>query len=744
MTLRRLVLCRDSSTTNADRVGRAGEVTSSPFEGAAAAVTATARTGEGDDAFSGPADSAPVLHPCIIPVLPVGGRVSAHLTAWQGITDDRWTLSVVEQGYRPFFVRRPALCTVPPWESASSPSTELTEEIGALLEKRAVQECIDFHVPGFYSPIFLVPKKTGGRRLIFNLKCLNQCLDVPHFKMETLLSVREALRQGHWSVSIDLQDAYLHVPIHQKYRRLLRFVYKGKVYQFNVLPFGLATAPLVFTTLMKPVLAFCHRRGCLLSAFLDDWILHHADVSVLRNQLQFLLTTLCSLGLGVNETKSRFRPMQQFVFLGTDFDLHQALVRPTQQRIEAIEKHIGPLLINQRFTVRELSAAIGILDSTASVVPFGAWRVRPLHWFRKCHWSAETGSYDDVLLQTCDFPHSALQWWMDASNLLPGVPLHEPAPHDILFTDASLEGWGAHLSAHRVAGSWTPSQQLLHINVLELTAVLLALREFLPFCRNRVIQVQTDNTTAVSYLRKGGGTHSASLHHVASEIFVLCIENGIHLLSLHIPGRLNETADALSRGKHLPTTEWCLQQSCCDGLFLLWGVPYVDLFASRVNRRVSQFVSALPDPLAWGSDALTMDWSGLYAYLFPPFALLLRVLRKIQSSPGRFLLIAPNWPAQPWFPVLLSLLIDHPRVLPPHPYLLTQSGGHRAHPDIHVLQLHGWMLSQDVQLQTDFRRKLPLESLNPSALPRLPSTTPNGAGGCVGVMEGKLIHSLPL
>ena len=98
---------------------------------------------------------------------------------------------------------------------------------------------------GFYSRLFLVPKKRGWRPVI-NLVPLNDFLYVTKFRMETTASVIHILRRVDFMVSIDLQDAYFQIPVHQSARRYLRFCLRGKVFQFKALYFGLATAPQVF------------------------------------------------------------------------------------------------------------------------------------------------------------------------------------------------------------------------------------------------------------------------------------------------------------------------------------------------------------------------------------------------------------------------------------------------------------------------------------------------------------------
>ena len=65
-----------------------------------------------------------------------------------------------------------------------------------------------------------------------------------------------------------------------------------------------------------------------------------------------------------------------------------------------------------------------------------------------------------------------------SKNLKMGCPLHPQKHSTLIFTDASSQGWGAHLENMTVSGNWTDQEKLLHINVLELKAVFLALKAF--------------------------------------------------------------------------------------------------------------------------------------------------------------------------------------------------------------------------------------------------------------------------
>jgi hypothetical protein len=101
----------------------------------------------------------------------------------------------------------------------------LSEEVQSLILKGAIQRVRDpFQSPGFYSRLFLDPKKTGGTRPVIDLSILNTFLLIPHFKMETNCSNRSCIHPGMWTTSLDLMDAYFHIPIAPPFRKVLRFV----------------------------------------------------------------------------------------------------------------------------------------------------------------------------------------------------------------------------------------------------------------------------------------------------------------------------------------------------------------------------------------------------------------------------------------------------------------------------------------------------------------------------------------
>ena len=296
--------------------------------------------------------------------------------------------------------------------------------------------------------------------------------------------------------------------------------------------------------------------------------------------------------------------------------------------------------------------------------------MRPIQWHLKNNWRVPESLEKIIPLPRSLHPH--LQWWLEEDNVLQGQPLH-PVKHALqIFTDASKEGWGAHLNEFTARGSWSVPESKLHINYLELKAVFLALKEFQDLCVDKIVLVATDNTTVVAYISKEGGMRSGPLCALMWRILTWCSQRQVTLKARHIPGHLNVIADELSRLGQTIQTEWSLLPEVFQQICNQWHRPQIDLFATRFNHKLPQFVSPVPDSLAVAVDALTLSWDDLDAYAFPPTAILGKVVEKLLDSPcKRLILIAPGWPNMPWFWDLVTMSSQVPLSLPNLPSLLT-------------------------------------------------------------------------
>ena len=250
-------------------------------------------------------------------------------------------------------------------------------------------------------------------------------------------------------------------------------------------------------------------------------------------------------------------------------------------------------------------------------------------------------------------------------------------------------------------GPWQPDEAQEHINSLEIYAAYFTLKSFLPNIGGKHVKISIDNTCAVSVLNNMGTCHSEKCNDIATKIWGLCEENNMWLTAAHIPGPQNITADYESRNFNMDI-EWMLNPKILTQA--LQGIsfsPTIDMFASRLNKQFPQYVSYRPDPFALHIDAFTISWADKQFYCFPPFSCVLKVIRKVINDKGRGILVVPYWPTQSWFPLLTTILEQHPTILQPSKNLLLMpSNQEQIHPPSQDVT-PGYLSSIRAKLQVD-------------------------------------------
>ena len=196
------------------------------------------------------------------------------------------------QGLRLSFQRSltPRLTTSPSLSvlTSKAASSRILPFIPDWLEKGYVREILE-PIPLYFSRMFTVPKQNGGVRPVIDLSELNKLLIVPKFRMETVASISKALLTPGWGTTTDLEDAYLRVPVAPSFQKYLAFtvydptVKRYRIFLFQVMPFGLSSAPWAFTRIVKPIKKLLHLQGIQLHTYLDDF-LNVAPSSLLADQ----------------------------------------------------------------------------------------------------------------------------------------------------------------------------------------------------------------------------------------------------------------------------------------------------------------------------------------------------------------------------------------------------------------------------------------------------------------------------
>lgn len=170
-----------------------------------------------------------------------------------------------------------------------------------------------------------------------------------------------------------------------------------------------------------------------------------------------------------------------------------------------------------------------------------------------------------------------------------------------------------------------------------------------------------NNTTAVTFINRKGGTHSRSLSDLVIALWSWCLQRNLTII--HSISLVCRTASRFSV-EETAGIQWLeTGLECIPGSVEEVGPFRIDLFAARHNTQLRSFFSYHPDPESLASDALAQNWKGWSCYAFPPFALMIQVLQKIRQDKVRnAVIIAPNWPSQIWSLALTQMLTDYPHM----------------------------------------------------------------------------------
>jgi hypothetical protein len=227
---------------------------------------------------------------------------------------------------------------------------------------------------------------------------------------------------------------------------------------------------------------------------------------------------------------------------------------------------------------------------------------------------------------------------------------------------------------------------------LRAKAIKLAVQSYAQLYKNcKHIRIMSDNTSAIAYINKQGGTRCMAQNELAFEIWEYCRQNDIHISAAHIPGKHNVLADEASR-QFFDAAEWSVSNTVFRRLVDAHGMPDIDLFASRLNYKIDTYVSWLPDPESSYIDAMTINWGGRYIYAFPPFSMIWPVLNKIlEDKVEKALIVVPSWSTQSWYTLAHKLRRSEITTIASR--TLTLPGTTRKHPMSPKLRLQAFICS---------------------------------------------------
>jgi len=579
------------------------------------------------------------------------------LPRWRQLGVSSWVSDAIEYGVTIAWSAPPT-----PYVSAEYPlspedATFLSGEIQRELDNEYIREVTD---PAEIAELVCISSAfvvhTANKpRAVLDYKHCNGFIDNASCKYETLPELAQSLRPDDALLTWDVKDAYHHLVLRPADRKYLAFRCLGRFFVPIKMPFGLSSAPLIWTKVMRPVVQHLRELGFRILAYVDDFggappspPGQPATKEQAVAAYQFVARLFGELGLKMHPIKGVRDGPTRVWLLGHLVDTRLARFLLPEDRVDKIVSAARSL--SRRATAhhrwvdfRSLQRFCGTAVSTTLSVPSARYHLRSL--FTAMQYRRTPSS--DVQLG-----HQALKdlrWWTSLQHhAATGRPLWPGATSMLLDTDASGLGWGAVINRGVEArGFHGKDRNGLHINCLELGAVTLALQSFRHLIpAGTILRLRTDSMVALGVIR-AGSSRSPVLMDEMRDLYELCSSMSVELRVEHVSSVLNEWADRLSREND--STDWTLRPATFQRLDRLYGPHTVDLFASSANTRCDRFFSRWLCPGALGADALHQSWDDENCWANPPFHLVGAVVSRILATGAHVTLVVPEWRAQPWW-----------------------------------------------------------------------------------------------
>ena len=198
---------------------------------------------------------------------------------------------------------------------------------------------------------------------------------------------------------------------HKKY---LKIEWRGKLYHYAELAFGLSPAPRIFTMILKPLLAKLRGQGHQSVAYLDDWYLQGKSYETCALNIRDTCVLLQKAGFHINILKSKMIPSRKIEFLGFELDsAEMTITLPLNKRQTVVQACEAIAHMSARIPIRVVARTIGVLVATFPAVPWGPLHFRSLEREKTLALKKNLGDYDGLMTLNEGRSYEHLQWWIE-------------------------------------------------------------------------------------------------------------------------------------------------------------------------------------------------------------------------------------------------------------------------------------------------------------------------------------------
>ena len=407
------------------------------------------------------------------------------------------------------------------------------------------------------SPIGLVPKPSGGERLIHHLSHpwgsgVNAYIDdeearVSYASFDQALKIVASYGVGAAMAKLDVKSAYRLLPMRESDFRFLGFHIQGTVFVDKMAPMGAKISASHWEAFGRLWEWLINQRPDFRGAtcrYMDDLLIvcHPQDPNP-SGSVQSVIQLSNEIGLPLAEEKTVF-PTTEITFLGLIIDSVTQAIKIPGDKQSAICEMLHKLLNVRNTKVRKLLSLAGKLNFICKAIPAG----RP--FMRRLFDSVKGHAKHEWVKVTCEMKQDFEMWLTflrDFNGHTKFPPLVLPQTPDIdLFTDASLQGYGIVCGRQWVMQPFPKFEKEPSMTWRELYPILVALHVFRDkLCYKRVC-FNTDNT-GVFHILHTRTSPVPELMDLIRPITLQALHLNIAIATRFVPTDQNILADPLSR-----------------------------------------------------------------------------------------------------------------------------------------------------------------------------------------------------
>ncbi len=408
------------------------------------------------------------------------------------------------------------------------------------------------------SPFGVIPKKSNPDkwRLILDLSSPaghsvndgigKELSSLKYVSVDDVVSRVLKVGKGALLAKMDIKQAYRNIPVHPDDRYLLGMEWKNEVYIDTTLPFGLRSAPLIFSAVADALQWVMEKEGVSwLAHYIDDFITVGAPGTLECATNTTIMHEVCEkLGMPVEPDKDE-GPATALSFLGLELDTVTLEVRLSVEKMGRLKALLGSWRGRKACKKRDLLSLIGSLTHACRAVKPGRCYLR-----RLIELSTSARRLDQWVRLNRE-ARSDLEWWYRFISAWNGTAMMRAEvmdAYDVVLTSDASGSWvcGAYAGHNWFMLPWSGKINATHITVKELAPIVIAALVWGRNWRGKTVLAQCDNSATVAIVNSGTSKNPQAMQLRRCLAYLVAMRD-FAIKATHIPGVQNGAADALSR-----------------------------------------------------------------------------------------------------------------------------------------------------------------------------------------------------